>query len=457
MSKSKKNTVDPFELMRKYGADSVRWYLVAQSPVWRPTLFDEEGIGEVQRKFFSTLVNTYSFFVLYANVDGFDNSAPRIPIAERQEIDRWILSELNSLIAAYRTATDAFDVTRAARAVSDFTIDLLSNWYVRRNRRRFWKSESGKDKTAAYQTLTECLLTVAKLMAPFAPFLADELYRNLTAVGEADATRSVHLELLPESDPAAIDAELEHRMKHAMRVVGLVRAMRMKSNLKVRQPLLKIILPVASAEDRREVERMEEMILEEINVKQIEYVADESAIIKKKSKPNFKSLGPKYGRSVQAVAARLKELTNDEIEMLQKAGVLALTIGGTAYTVVPEDVEILHEDIQGWLVESDGQVTVALDTSLTDDLIEEGLAREFVSRVQNLRKESGFEVTDRIRIYHRSSEKLTKALERLQEYVRQETLATEVRSMTNGGTAAVTLTKDEINGEPTEIGVEKIN
>ena len=456
MSKSKKNTVDPFELMKKYGADAVRWYLVAQSPVWRPTLFDEEGIGETQRKFFSTLVNTYSFFARYANIDGYDGRAPRVPVAERPEIDRWIISELHSLIAAYRTAADAYDVTRAARAVSDFTIDELSNWYVRRNRRRFWKSERGKDKTAAYQTLEECLHAVSRMMAPFAPFLSEELYRNLTDAPEADTSRSVHLELLPEAEASLVDTELEHRMHRAIRIVGLVRAMRMKSNLKVRQPLQKIILPVKSVEDRSEVERMEEVILEEINVKQLEYVTDESAVIKKKSKPNFKALGPKYGKSVQTVAARLKELSADEINTLQRTGALSLTIGGNVCAIAPEDVEILHEDITGWLVESDGQTTVALDTTLTDGLIDEGLAREFVNRVQTLRKEAGFEVTDRIRIHHRSSGRLLSALDRLRDYVCAETLATELHAVAPGGACPVTLKSDDINGEATELGVERV-
>ncbi len=456
MSKSKKNTVDPFELMRKYGADAVRWYLIAQSPVWRPTLFDEEGIGETQRKFFSTLVNTYSFFALYANLDGFDGSAPIVPVKDRPEIDRWIISELNSLVKRYRTNIDAYDVTRGARAVSEFTLDQLSNWYVRRNRRRFWKSERGADKIAAYQTLQECLMTVAKLMAPVAPFLAEELFRNLTAVGNSDPGRSVHLQDMPEADEHAIDLELEHRMERAIRLVGLVRAMRMKSNLKVRQPLAKIIIPVAGPEDRREVERMQDVILEEINVKQIEYVADESAIIKKKSKPNFKSLGPKHGKSVQAVAARLKELTTDEISTLQKQGSLELTIAGTPCAITPEDVEILHEDIQGWLVESDGSMTVALDTTLTEELLTEGLAREFVNRVQNLRKDSGFEVSDRIRIHCRVTPRLADALGKLDAYVREETLAADVVHVPSGASAPVLLTADEVNGEKAEIAVEKL-
>ncbi len=455
MSKTKKNTVDPFELLKKYSADTVRWYLVSQSPVWRPTLFDSEGIGEVQRRFFSTLVNTYSFFALYANVDGFDNSEPIIPASERQEIDQWILSELNSLVKNYTQSMEGYDVTRAARAVSDFTIDQLSNWYVRRNRRRFWKSEKGRDKTAAYQTLHECLLAISKLVAPFAPFLSDELYHNLMT-GNKSVLESVHLEEMSTVDAGAINPELEHRMEHVIRIVGLVRAMRMKSNLKVRQPLQKIILPIKSEADRKEIALMEDVILEEINVKQIEYVADESAIIKKKSKPNFKSLGPKFGKAVQPIAAKLRDLTSEEIIKLQAQGTLLLNVNGTEYAVDTNDVEILHEDIQGWLVETDGSLTVALDTALTDELIDEGLAREFVNRVQNLRKDSGFEVIDRIRIKHASSERLIKALHRMTEYVKQETLAVELQTISNEDAQKLAAKSEDINGEQSLVAVVRI-
>ncbi|MBI3006485.1 MAG: isoleucine--tRNA ligase [Ignavibacteriales bacterium] len=453
MSKSKKNTVDPFELIRKYGADATRWYLVTNSPVWRPTLFDETGVGEVQRKFFSTLLNTYSFFALYANVDKFQGTEKPVPTAERPEIDRWILSELNSLVKNYTQWMEEFDVTRAARSVSDFTIDQLSNWYVRRNRRRFWKSEKGKDKTAAYQTLHGCLTTVAKLMAPFAPFLADELYQNLNPGRE----ESVHVTLLPAADEATIDMELERKMERAIRVVSLVRAMRMKSNLKVRQPLTKIILPVASEKEKAEIQHMQDVILDEINVKHIEYVAEEAGVFRKKAKPNFKTLGPKFGKDVQAIAARIREFTSREINELHHAGTLALSVNGHDYTVLPEDVEVLHEETKGWLVESEGSITVALDTQLNDELVDEGLAREFVNRVQNLRKDSGFEVTDRIKIYYKSTDRLAKALARLASYVQQETLATEIRNVSKDGNGKVSFTAEDINGEKAEIGVERIH
>ena len=452
MSKSKKNTVDPFESLRKYGADATRWYLVANSPVWRPTLFDVEGIGEVQRKFFSTLVNTYAFFALYANIDGFEYQEPRIPTAERAEIDRWILSELNSLVKNYKEWMDDYDVTKTARAISDFTIGQLSNWYVRRNRRRFWKSEQGKDKTAAYQTLYECLATISRLIAPFAPFMAEELHRNLNSVTKHEAEESVHLMLLPDIDESAIDSELEQRMARVIRIVGLVRAIRMKSNLKVRQPLKKIILPVTREEDRLAIERMADVILEEINVKQIEFVADDSGIVRKKAKPNFRSLGQKFGKKVQPVAARIREFTSAEITELEKQGSKTFTINGVEVAIVKEDVEVLHEDIEGWLVESDGALTVALDTELDEELIDEGFAREFVNRVQNMRKDAGLEVTDRIRIFYRCGERLAKALARMATYIKQETLATDVTSPPPPG---ISLMEADINGEQVFLAIEK--
>jgi isoleucyl-tRNA synthetase len=452
MSKTKKNTVDPFELIRKYGADPTRWYLVANSPVWRPTLFDEEGIAEVQRKFFSTLVNTYKFFATYANIDQFEYKEASIPVAERPEFDRWILSELNSLIKNYTQWMDDYDVTRAARAVSDFTIDQLSNWYVRCNRRRYWKSEQGKDKSAAFQTLYECLAAVAKLMAPFAPFMAEELYQNLQAVGKRDTSESVHLAALPKADESVIIPELERRMEHAIKITGIVRAMRMKSNLKVRQPLKKIILPISNEQDRASIQKMEDVILEEINVKRIEYVSDDSAIVRKKAKPNFRSLGQKFGKSVQPVAARIKELTSQEVNQLERQGTMTLTANGTEYTISREDVEVLHEDIEGWMVETDGTLTVALDTELDEELINEGLAREFVSRIQNMRKESGLEVTDRIKIFYKAQERLSKALAQLAQYVMQETLAVDISSTPPEGSV---LLDADINGELASIGIEK--
>ncbi len=452
MSKSKGNTVDPFAIITKYGADATRWYLVTTSPPWRPTMFDEDGLGEVQRKFFGTLVNTYAFFALYANIDKFTYAEQRIPVQNRPEIDRWILSELNSLVKRYTEQMDAYDVTKAARSVSDFTIDQLSNWYVRRNRRRFWKNEMGADKTAAYQTLYECLVAVTKMMAPFAPFLAEELYRNLVQITGREQAESVHLSMIPDIETGAIDSALEARMKRAQTIVMLVRAMRMKSNLKVRQPLKRIMLPVASEQERADVQHMEDLILDEINVKSIEYVTDESGIISKKAKANFKSIGPKFGKSVQQVAARIKEMTAAEIGELERNTSCELRVNGSSYTIAVGDVEIIRQDIQGWLVESDGGLTVALDIELDDTLIAEGNAREFVSRVQNMRKEAGFLVTDRINMYYTAPEQFHIAIQAMAQYIRNETLAILVSNSYKAGEFSSVL---DINGERVEVGIER--
>jgi isoleucyl-tRNA synthetase len=452
MSKSKGNTVNPFSILERFGADTTRWYLVTTSPPWRPTSFDEEGLVEVQRKFFGTLVNTYAFFGLYANVDEFTYAEAPLPVSERPEIDRWILSALQSMVGRYTAMMEAYDVTKAARNVSEFTIDQLSNWYVRRNRRRFWKSEKGKDKTAAYQTLFECLDTIARLIAPFAPFLAEEIFRNLNSVSSRDAAESVHLASMPEPDASMIDAALEERMDKAERIVMLVRAMRMKSNIKVRQPLRRVILPIADAREREEIKGMADIILDEINVKTIEYVSDESGLVRKKSKPNFKTLGPKFGKSVQGVAARLKDLSADEIASLESKGSLSVDVGGELKTIGREDVEIIREDIQGWLVESDGTLTVALDTALDDDLVAEGAAREFVNRVQNMRKDAGFLVTDRIGIYSDAPDSVRGMLMAQRLYIQTETLASEFSEKYRDGEYHSNI---DLNGVTVRVGIER--
>ncbi|OGU72132.1 MAG: isoleucine--tRNA ligase [Ignavibacteria bacterium RIFCSPLOWO2_12_FULL_56_21] len=454
MSKTKGNTVDPFDLMRTYGADATRWYLVVNSPVWRPTLFDTEGIADVQRKFFSTLLNTYSFFSLYANIDGFTNAESRIPLSRRPEIDRWILSELNSLVSVVCDALEEYDVTRAARAINDFTVDRLSNWYVRRNRRRFWKSERGGDKIAAYQTLFECLVTLTKLIAPFTPHLSESIFRHLMEATGGDKD-SVHLSAFPEADTAAIDRTLESKMERAMTIVSLVRSMREKTKLKVRQPLQRILVPVLSDREREEVLHMQDVILDEINVKKLEFVTEESDIVRRKAKPNFRTLGARYGKLVQKIAASVRELTSAQLRMLEGGGTVTVAADGGEYAIVLEDVEILHEEIKGWLVASDGPVTVALDTTITEELALEGLAREFVSRVQNLRKVSGFEVTDRIRIHHRSSDRLRRALESCGSYVREETLAVDLLAA-SATKNDLSFTSIDVNGETADVAVERI-
>jgi isoleucyl-tRNA synthetase len=454
MSKSKGNTVDPFVILDHYGADTLRWYLVTTSPPWRPTLFDEEGLREVQRRFFSTLMNTYAFFALYANIDGYTGDEERVPVEERQEIDRWILSELNTLYGEYTRYMDDYSVTHAARAVSEFTIDKLSNWYVRRNRRRFWKSEKGTDKTAAYQTLYECLVGVIKLIAPFAPFTAEIVYRNLVAVGNTGAEESVHLSMIPETNDSIIDGTLEHKMDLAQRVVYLARSIRSKTNLKVRQPLKRIVVSARTKLDEQAIVNMARVILEEINVKAIEFATDDSGVVNKGAKANFKSIGPKFGKIVQKVAGRIKDMTANEISEFEDADSISFDIEGQTVTLTGEDIDITTQDIKGWVVESDDVVSVALDTELTDELRAEGIAREFINRVQNMRKEAGFQVTDRIRIYYKSDDiLLQQSLKNFRDYIKTETLAAE---LTNVGSNGENLQLQFINGIDCSIMVETV-
>ena len=420
MSKSRGNAVDPFGLFDKYGADATRWYLVTTSPPWKPTLFDEDGVVEVQRKFFGTLVNTYSFFALYANLDNFTFAEEKIPYEERPEIDRWIISKLNSLIKEYEELMEAYQVTKAARAVQDFTIDELSNWYVRRNRRRFWKSENNKNKVSAYQTLYECLVTVAKLASPFAPFVTDDLYRKLNGATKLENFESIHLSDFPT--PGFIDKKLEEKMEIAEKVVYLTRSMRAKANLKVRQPLSKIIIAV-QPQLRNAIEEMTDVILEEVNIKELEILEDDSSIVSKSAKPNFKVIGPKYGKMVKPLAAAIREITKEQITELEANGELTLQVNGEEVKVTKDDVEIQSSEIEGWMVESEGNVTVAVDKELNEDLIAEGYAREFVNRVQNMRKDSGLDVVDRIKVFYQSDKKFVDFIKKFSEYIGQEILA----------------------------------
>ena len=426
MSKSKGNTVDPFVLFDKYGADATRWYLVTNSPPWRPTLFDEEGLGEVQRKFFGTLLNTYSFLALYANIDKFYFSEDLVPYEKRPEIDRWIVSKLNSLVAEYSENMDNYDVTKAARAVSDFTIDHLSNWYVRRCRRRFWKSEMNENKLSAYQTLYECLINISKLVAPFSPFIAEELYQNLTSATGKEKFESVHLSDFPVSGYR--EKALEDKMEIAQQVVYLTRAMRAKSNLKVRQPLLKIMVVVEKSKQEA-LRKMQDVILDEVNIKELVVLTDDSEIVNKSAKANFKCIGPKFGKKVNDVANAIKKLDKKEIEELEKGNEIKLTLIDEQVTIGKGDVEIISSEISGWVVESNGGVTVALDTELNEELIAEGLAREFVNRIQNMRKDAGFEVTDKIKIKFNGSDKIISAVNSFKKYISNETLAENIVSV----------------------------
>jgi isoleucyl-tRNA synthetase len=452
MSKTRGNTVDPFQVIGQYGADSVRWFLISSSPPWKPKLFDMESISDVQRKFFGTLLNTYAFFAMYANIDGFKHTEPDVPVSERPDIDRWILSLLNTTVSEYLEAMDAYDPTRATRLVSNFTIEQLSNWYVRRNRRRFWKGESGPEKTAAYQTLFECLVAITKMMAPFAPFLSDEVYRALMSETRRESFESVHIAPMVTSKKDLINTDLERRMDVAQRVVGIVRSMRAKTNLKTRQPLTRIAVP-ASPETRRLIEQMNDVILEEINVKAIEFIDESSPIVRKTATPNFKIIGPKFGKSVNAVAKRIKEMTSPEVIQLDQTGTFSVDVNGTPATISREDVTISAQSIEGWLVESSEGLTVALDTTLAPELINEGLAREFVNRVQNMRKDAGLSVTDRIRICFETTDRLAVAITQKSDYIKSETLATQVSA---GRDSAEHWQSWEIDGENCGIGISKV-
>lgn len=428
MSKSKGNTVDPFILFDKYGADTTRWYLVTTSPPWKPTLFDEDGILEVQRKFFGTLLNTYSFFTLYANIDKFDHSEPLVPYQQRPEIDRWIISKLSSLVKEYEELMNQYDVTKAARQISNFTIDQLSNWYVRRSRRRFWKSEINKNKLSAYQTLYECLVTISKLSSPFIPFIAEELYQSLNGMTKLEKYESVHLTDFPK--PSYFELELEDKMDVAQRVVYLTRSMRAKHNLKVRQPLKKLMVFV-DKNKRTSLEKMKEVVLEEVNVKELFALEDDSGIVNKSAKPNFKVVGPKYGKLVKALTNAIKELDKNAIISLEKDGEYELLLEGHPLKISREDVEIVSHEIEGWLVENEEGVTVAIDTELTEELIAEGYAREFVNRVQNMRKDHGLDVIDRINLYVKGDGKLLGYINNFSDYIANEVLAESINQLTD--------------------------
>ncbi len=428
MSKSKGNIVDPFAVMSHHGADATRWYLLSASVPWKPRSFNEDDLGELERKLFGTLTNTYGFFALYANIDKYQRGAggkEATRHSDRPEIDRWILSKLNSLVKECRADFDGYEVTRPARAIQEFISEQLSNWYIRRNRRRFWKGEQGADKQAAYDTLYECLLTVSKLMSPIAPFFSDWLYSALG--GPLD---SIHLDSYPAVDESMIDQALERRMEAAQIASSLVRQMRERAKIRVRQPLARILIPAASRQEIEELRKVEDVIREEVNVKHVEYVeAGDSDVIKLKAKANFKSLGAKLGKKMKAVAARIQTLSQDEIRSFQAAGNLPLEVEGESVTLERGDIDVIAEDVEGWLVSSERGMTVALDTAISPELESEGIAREFVNRVQNLRKDSGFDVTDRIGITVSSqSPEILQAVQRHSSFIQQETLAETIAS-----------------------------
>ena len=426
MSKRLGNGVDPFSTIEKYGSDPLRWYMITNSSPWDNLKFDVDGIEEVRRKFFGTLYNTYSFFSLYANVDGFEYKEADVPMAERPEIDRWILSVLNTLVKEVDTCYSEYEPTKAGRLISDFVNDNLSNWYVRLNRKRFWGGEFTQDKLSAYQTLYTCLETVAKLMSPIAPFYADKLYMDLVTATGRDNVVSVHLAKFPEYKEDMIDKELEVRMQMAQDVTSMVLALRRKVNIKVRQPLQCIMIPVVDEEQRAHIEAVKALIMSEVNVKDIKFVDGAAGVLVKKVKCDFKKMGPKFGKQMKAVAAAVAEMSQEAIAELEKNGSYTLQLDGTDVLVETTDVEIFSEDIPGWLVANEGKLTVALDVTVTEELRREGVARELVNRIQNIRKSSGLEITDKIKITLSKNQQTDDAVNEYKDYICNQVLGTSL-------------------------------
>ena len=426
MSKRLGNAVDPFKTLEEFGPDATRWYMISNANPWDNLKFDSEGIAEVRRKFFGTLYNTYSFFSLYANIDGFKYAEAEIPLNERPEIDRWILSELHTLIKVVDDAYADYEPTKAARAISDFVQENLSNWYVRLCRRRFWKGEYGTDKIAAYQTLYTCMLTVAKLAAPIAPFFMDKLYRDLTKATNSEVFESVHLAKFPNLVENFVDKSLESKMMKAQTISSLVLSLRKKEMIKVRQPLQKILIPILDEMERAEIEAVSDLIKAEVNVKEIELLDDASGVLVKQIKPNFKALGPRFGKDMGLISKEIQSFTPEQINEIDANGELALVISGKSILLSLEDVEISSQDIPGWLVANANGLTVALDITLTPELINEGIARELVNRIQNLRKDSGFEVTDKIKVQLIKEATLEKAVIANENYIKSETLTSSL-------------------------------
>ncbi|GAA4268594.1 isoleucine--tRNA ligase [Hyunsoonleella aestuarii] len=426
MSKRLGNAADPFETLSTYGADATRWYMISNANPWDNLKFDLEGIEEVKRKFFGTLYNTYSFFQLYTNLDNFTYSEKEIPLNERPEIDRWILSELHTLIQKVDAFYADYEPTRAARAISDFTQDYLSNWYVRLSRRRFWKGDYQVDKISAYQTLYTCMSAIAKLGAPIAPFFMDRLYLDLNSVTSKEAFESVHLSDFPVYDASFVDKSLERKMESAQTISSLVLSLRAKEKIKVRQPLQKIMIPIDSKQQKKEILAVSGLIKHEVNIKEVELLEDASDILVKQIKPNFKTLGPRFGKDMKLIANKIKGLTSADIKKIEQKGVLDVVINGKNITLGLEDVEITSQDIEGWLVANEGSLTVALDVTITEELRKEGIARELINRIQNLRKDSGFEVTDRIDVILQKDEQIVNAVKTNIDYIKAETLTEEL-------------------------------
>ena len=426
MSKSRGNGVDPFSTIEKYGSDPLRWYMITNASPWDNLKFDIEGVEEVRRKFFGTLYNTYSFFALYANVDGFTFSEKLIPVSERPEIDRWIISLLNTLVKDVDEYYETYEPTKAGRAISDFVNDNLSNWYVRPNRKRFWGGEMTKDKLSAYQTLYTCLETVAKLMAPISPFYSDKLFYDLVSVTEKEKAPSVHLSDYPAYDASVVDKTLEERMQIAQDISSAVLALRRKESVKVRQPLMQIMIPILNDKQEQDIEAVRDLILNEVNVKELKYVGGSEGIFVKKVKPDFKKLGPRYGKIMKQLAVEVQNMPQDAIAAFEKDGSYTFDVEGQAATIELADAEIISEDIPGWLVANAGKLTVALDVTITEDLRKEGIARELVNRIQNIRKSSGFDITDRINIKISDQEQIRSTVSEYKTYIASQVLADNI-------------------------------
>ena len=455
MSKRIGNVIDPFETLETFGPDATRWYMLTNAQPWDNLRFNLEGITEVQRKFFGTLYNTYGFFALYANLDLFQYKEDEIPLSERPEIDRWILSKLNSLIKEVDFSLDSYEPTKAGRAIQHFVIDQLSNWYVRLCRRRFWKGEYTKDKLSAYQTLYTCLEVIARLSSPIAPFFSDRLFRDLNIVTNKQNVASVHLSDFPKYDPKIIDIDLEERMEIAQRVCSLVLGLRKKEKIKVRQPLQKIMVPAINEKFKKQLKSVEKLILSELNVKELEVLSSDSNVIKKKVKPNFKSIGPKYGKQMKAISAMINKWGDDEISNLESSQKWVGVVNDQEVELLFSDFEIQTADVPGFLVATENEITVALDVQITDELINEGIARDFVNRIQNLRKEYGFNVTDRINIRIISNDKINRAINNNLNYICSETLAESLDIVSSIDEKPVDMELG--NGLQTECTISKIN
>jgi isoleucyl-tRNA synthetase len=426
MSKRLGNAADPFETLDTYGADATRWYMISNANPWDNLKFDKDGIEEVKRKFFGTLYNTYSFFSLYTNIDGFYYSEDDILLHNRPELDRWILSELHSLIQKVDKFYAAYEPTKAARAISDFTQDYLSNWYVRLSRRRFWKGDYQQDKISAYQTLYTCMVTISKLAAPIAPFFMDKLYLDLNAVSQKENFESIHLADFPVFEESYIDKSLERKMEDAQIISSLVLSLRAKEKIKVRQPLQKIMIPVENEEQKSSILAVANLIKHEVNIKEIQLLEDASDILVKQIKPNFKTLGPKFGKEMKLIANSIRSFTKEDILKIELEGKIPVELDGKMINLELSDVEISSKDIEGWLVANEGAITVALDVTISEELRKEGIARELINRIQNARKDSGLEVTDRIKLTVLNFGDLQEAINDNKEYIMSETLTDEL-------------------------------